>query len=313
MSNGIKAKEGVMMNEELKNSLDKIQQLEVKYNVSIKKYTSFQIGGPVDVFAVPYSIPALRELLSNIKKYNIPFFILGKGSNIIVGDKGYRGIIIYTGKLKKVILEGNQLIAEAGITLASLANKAMTAGLTGLEFASGIPGTLGGALFMNAGAYDGEMKDVVKNAVLLNYSGEQIDLNNEHLELSYRYSVLQEKPLVAVKVYFELKPGKKQEIKEKMKTLNRKRKEKQPLEWPSAGSIFKRPTGYYSGPLIEDAGLKGIRVGDAQVSTKHAGFIINLGKATAADVKNLISKVQEEVYQKSGVKLEVEPRFIGKF
>ncbi len=301
------------MNEKLKNILDKIQELEIKYNVSIKEYTSFKIGGPVDVFAIPYTIPALKELLTNIKKYNIQFFILGKGSNIIVGDKGYRGIIIYTGELKKVTLEGNQLIAEAGITLASLANKAMTSGLTGLEFASGIPGTLGGALFMNAGAYDGEMKDVVKNAVLLNYSGEQIDLNNEHLELSYRYSVLQEKPLIAVKVYLELKPGNKQEIKEKMKILNRKRKEKQPLEWPSAGSIFKRPTCYYSGPLIEDAGLKGIRVGDAQVSTKHAGFIINLGKATAADVKKLISKVQEEVYKKNGVKLEVEPRFIGEF
>ncbi len=301
------------MNEKLENALDKIQELEVQYNVSIKEYTSFQIGGPVDVFATPYSIPALKELLFNIKRYNIQFFILGKGSNIIVGDKGYRGIIIYTGELKMVTLEENQLIAEAGITLASLANKAMVAGLTGLEFASGIPGTLGGALFMNAGAYGGEMKDVIKSAVLLNYSGEQIKLNNENLELSYRHSVLQKKPMIAVKVYLELKHGNKQEIKEKMKTLNRKRKEKQPLEWPSAGSIFKRPTGYYSGPLIEDAGLKGVRVGDAQVSTKHAGFIINLGKATAADVKNLISKVQEEVYKRNGVKLEVEPRFIGEF
>ncbi len=301
------------MNDKLKSALNKIQELKVKHNISIKEYTSFRIGGPVDVFAVPYSIPALRELLSNIKKYNIDFFVLGKGSNIIVGDKGYRGIIIYTGELKKVTLEGNQLNAEAGITLASLANKAMTAGLTGLEFASGIPGTLGGALFMNAGAYGGEMKDVIRSATLLNYSGEQIDLSNENLELSYRHSVLQKKPLIAVRVYLELKPGSKQKIKEEMKTLNRKRKEKQPLEWPSAGSIFKRPTGYYSGPLIEDAGLKGIRIGDAQVSTKHAGFIINLGKATAADVKNLISKVQEEVYKKNGVKLEVEPRFIGEF
>ncbi|MFP4015527.1 MAG: UDP-N-acetylmuramate dehydrogenase [Halanaerobiales bacterium] len=301
------------MSEKKIKVLDKIEELEVKYNVSIKEYTSFKIGGPVDIFAVPHSITALQKLLKAISKNNLDFFILGKGSNIIVGDRGYRGIVIYTGELKKVNLEKDTLTAEAGITLASLANKALASGLTGLEFASGIPGTLGGALFMNAGAYGGEMKDVIENALLLDYSGNELELNNKQLKFSYRYSVLQEKKLIAVRVNMKLKAGSKSEIKEKMKMLNRKRKEKQPLEWPSAGSIFKRPTGYYSGPLIENAGLKGLRVGDAQISTKHAGFIINLGNATAADVKELIKKVQEVVYQENGVKLEVEPRFIGEF
>ncbi|MFP4662567.1 MAG: UDP-N-acetylmuramate dehydrogenase [Halanaerobiales bacterium] len=301
------------MNDSFSKELDKIDELEVKYNISIKAYTSFKIGGPVDIFAVPHSITALQKLLCTIYKNKMNFFILGKGSNIIVADKGYRGIVIYTGELKKVRIENNLLSAEAGITLATLANKALAAGLTGLEFASGIPGTLGGALFMNAGAYGGEMKDVVKDALLLDYSGDEINLDSQQLKLSYRYSILQEKKLIAVKVNLKLKAGSKKEIKEKMKTLNRKRKEKQPLEWPSAGSIFKRPTGYYSGPLIENAGLKGLRVGDAQISTKHAGFIINLGNATAADVKALIEKVQEVVHQKNGVKLEVEPRFIGEF
>ena len=303
----------LFMNEGFRKTLDKIRELEVKYNISIKEYTSFKIGGTVDIFAIPHSILALQKLLCKINKYNIPFFILGKGSNIIVGDKGYRGTVIFTGKLNNVIIEKNQIISETGITLSALANKAVSVGLSGLEFASGIPGTLGGAVFMNAGAYGGEMKDVVESAVLIDYSGEELFFNNDNLKFSYRHSILQEKPLVAVKVTLKLKHGEKEKIREMMKKLNKRRKEKQPLEWPSAGSIFKRPTGYYSGPLIENAGLKGLRIGDAQVSSKHAGFIVNLGNATAADVKKLISRIQEDVYRDSGVKLEVEPRFIGEF
>ncbi|MFW5971868.1 MAG: UDP-N-acetylmuramate dehydrogenase [Bacillota bacterium] len=299
--------------EKIKEKLNKINDLQVKYKISIKKYTSFKVGGPVDILAIPSSTNALRKLLNIIKEYDLPTFVLGKGSNIIVGDKGYRGIVIYTGELKKVSFQGNTLTAESGITLASLANKALAQGLTGLEFASGIPGTLGGALFMNAGAYGGEMKDVVTSAELIDYSSEEIKLEKKDLKLSYRYSVIQEKPMIITRVHLLLKPGEKRKIREKMQALNRKRKEKQPLEWPSAGSIFKRPTGYYSGPLIEGAGLKGLRVGDAQVSKKHAGFIINIGNATASDIKNLISKVQDEVFKKHGVNLEVEPRFIGEF
>lgn len=300
------------MNSQLKK-LEKIDNLEIKYNKKLKEYTSFKIGGPVDIFTIPHTTLALQKLLRVIKEINMPTFILGKGSNIIVGDKGYRGVIIYTGKLKKVSLTKNILSAETGITLASLANKALTANLTGLEFASGIPGSLGGALFMNAGAYGEEMKNIIQNATLLNRSGESIILNNNELKLSYRHSILQEKPLIAVKVDLKLEKANKKDIKEKMKELNKRRKEKQPLEWPSAGSIFKRPIGYYSGPLIEEVGLKGFRVGDAQISKKHAGFIINLGNASAADVRELIKIVQDKIYKTKGIKMEVEPRFIGEF
>lgn len=297
----------------LKDSLARIKELEVKYNHQMKDYTSFKIGGKADIFTIPQTISALKNLVKTLKDYQLSFFILGRGSNIIVGDKGYRGVIIYTGELKKVTVNDNILKAETGISLASLANKALEAGLTGLEFASGIPGSLGGALYMNAGAYDGEMQDIIKEASLLDYSARKLVLKKGELGLSYRNSILQERPLIAVEVSLELKPGKMREIREKMKDLNQRRKENQPLEWPSAGSIFKRPIGYYAGPLIEEAGLKGFRVGDAQISEKHAGFIINLGNATAADVCELIKTVQETVYKKNGVKLEVEPRFIGEF
>ncbi|MDI3548484.1 MAG: UDP-N-acetylmuramate dehydrogenase [Halanaerobiales bacterium] len=297
----------------LENKLNKIDNLEVRYNVPLKKYTSFRIGGPADIFLAPRTIPAFRKALSLLNNYQLPLFILGKGSNIIVGDKGFRGVVIYTGKLNRVEIKGKEIIAEAGITLSSLANKAMEAGLTGLEFASGIPGTLGGALYMNAGAYGGEMKDIITEAILLDYSGKEMKLKKKELGLSYRYSILQEKPLIAVKVKLKLKPGNREEIKAYMKEINQKRKEKQPLEWPSAGSAFKRPEGYYAGPLIEEAGMKGVRVGDAQVSEKHAGFIINLGNATARDVRQLMRMVQERVYEKSRVRLEPEPKFVGEF
>lgn len=301
------------MYDKLKQGLENIKDLDLKYNYPLKEFTSFKIGGAVDILAIPSTTAALKKILILIKQENIPVFILGKGSNIIVGDKGYRGIVIYTASLNKVMIKENIMIAEAGITLASLANKALDAGLSGLEFASGIPGTLGGALYMNAGAYDGEMKDLITEAVLYNYQGEELKLQKDELDLSYRHSILQDKKLIAVQVELLLKKGIKDDIKEKMTDLNQRRKDKQPLEWPSAGSIFKRPTGYYSGPLIEGAGLKGLRVGDAEVSEKHAGFIINRGNATAADIRELISKVQKEVYRRNGVKLEVEPRFIGEF
>lgn len=302
-----------MMFKDLKKALADIKNLEVHYNHDLKDYTSFKIGGKADIFAIPKSRAALVALLQLVQDYKTPFFLLGKGSNVIIGDRGYRGLVIYTGELKDVIIKGNIIEAEAGISLAALANKALAAGLSGLEFASGIPGSLGGALFMNAGAYGSEMKDVVKEATLLDYTGKEYNYSKEDLKLSYRHSILQEKPLIALSVTMELQPGNKEAIKAKMLDLNRRRKEKQPLEWPSAGSIFKRPPGYYAGPLIEEAGLKGLRVGDAQISEKHAGFIINLGNATAADVLELVRLVQDKVYQEKGIKLELEPRFIGEF
>jgi UDP-N-acetylmuramate dehydrogenase len=298
---------------DFKNELKKINNLEISLNEPLKKHTSFKIGGPADFFLTPHEINALKGSLKLIKAYNLPLFILGRGSNIIAGDLGYRGVIIYTGKLNKISIKGEKIITECGVSLSSLANKAMENNLSGLEFASGIPGTIGGAVFMNAGAYGGEIKDILKEAYLLDYSAEEKKLKNNDLKLSYRYSILQEKELIVTEITLELKRGKKEKISVLMKDLNLKRKEKQPLEWPSAGSIFKRPDNYYSGPLIEKAGMKGIRIGDAQVSEKHAGFIINLGNATAKDLTELIKKVQKEVYKTSGILLKVEPEFIGEF
>lgn len=307
-------KEGpIPMDNNIMKKLEKINNLKIDYNVPLKDYTSFKVGGPADIFLAPETPVALQKSLKSLSSEEISVFILGKGSNIIVGDRGIRGIVIYTGKLNQVEISENKIIAEAGITLSSLANKALEAGLTGLEFASGIPGTLGGALYMNAGAYGGEMKDVVTEADLFDYTGKEINLKKEELSLSYRHSIIQEKKLVITRVHLELKPGNRKKIKSRMQELNEKRREKQPLEWPSAGSSFKRPRGYYAGPLIEKAGMKGTRIGDAQVSEKHAGFIINLGNATASDILKLIKKVQQEVYKNSGVKLEPEPKFIGQF
>ncbi len=301
------------MFEKLKTLLENIEELEIRYNEPLKEYTSFRIGGPADLFLLPHTCRALKEAATSIRRQNLPFLILGKGSNVIISDQGIRGIVIYTGKLNKAQIKGNRATAETGITLSALANKAMKAGLKGLEFASGIPGSLGGALYMNAGAYGGEIKDIVEKVEVFDYAGQETTLTNKDLGFSYRYSILQERELIALRATLLLKPGNPTEIKNKMAELNRKRREKQPLEYPSAGSMFKRPENYYSGPLIEQAGMKGATIGDAQVSHKHAGFIINLGNATANDVIRLITKVQEKVYKTSGVKLEVEPKFIGEF
>jgi UDP-N-acetylmuramate dehydrogenase len=216
-------------------------------------------------------------------------------------------------ELDDIHISNNLITAETGITLSRLANKARRAGLSGLEFASGIPGSLGGALYMNAGAYGGEMKHIVKSAVAVSKKGNILDLSSEKLNLSYRNSLLQKKNLIAVKAVMELSSGDKEKITAKMKKLNRKRREKQPLDWPSAGSIFKRPKDDYAGRLVEEAGMKGVTIGGAQVSEKHAGFIINKGDASALDIKQLINKVQIKVENISGIKLEVEPKFIGNF
>ncbi|MGM0437011.1 MAG: UDP-N-acetylmuramate dehydrogenase [Bacillota bacterium] len=291
--------------------LEKINGLNLKENVKMKNYTSFKVGGEADLFLTPKNKKALAKALEYINHTNIPFFVLGSGSNIIVSDKGFRGIVIHLEDLNNVKINNNKIIAQTGINLSNLANKAKEAELTGLEFASGIPGSLGGALFMNAGAYGGEMKDVVENVLVVNYKGEFKKINAEKLNLSYRNSILQKENLIAIEATIKLKKGKKEKIAAKMKELNKKRKQKQPLDWPSAGSIFKRPENDYAGRLIEEAGMKGYNIGDAQVSEKHAGFIINKGQATAEEIKELIEKVRKKVYDKSGVYLEVEPKFIG--
>ena len=301
------------MFKELSTELEKLKDVVVQYHTPLKDYTSFRIGGPADIFLIPLQNRILPEIIAILNNYQQDFFILGKGSNIIVGDQGIRGVVIYNARLNNIVIKDHQVTAECGVTLADLAKQAMEAGLSGLEFASGIPGSLGGAIFMNAGAYDSEMKDIIVEVDVINNTGDILTLNKQQLDLSYRHSILQEKTLIASRVKLKLAPGDRDQIKAQMKKLNQQRQEKQPLEWPSAGSVFKRPDGYYTGPLIEKAGLKGARVGDAQVSQKHAGFIINRGNATAKDVIELIKKVQREVYQNSGIKLETEPRYVGEF
>ena len=297
----------------LLKKLKTIKNLDIETDVPLKKLTSMKVGGPVDIYLIPHNLETLKKVLNLINEIDIPLQVMGKGSNIIVSDSGFKGVILHLVKLDRVQITDNIITAESGITLSTLANKALENSLTGLEFASGIPGSLGGALCMNAGAYGDEMKDVVLESLIIDYSGNEYHLSKKDLKLSYRHSILQDEPLISVKVKLKLKPGNKTDIKKLMKKLNQKRKEKQPLKWPSAGSAFKRPPGNYAGALIEKAGMKGTKVGGAQVSKKHAGFIINRGQATAQDVKNLILKVQNEVYQNSGITLEPEPKFIGDF
>ncbi|MFW6380912.1 MAG: UDP-N-acetylmuramate dehydrogenase [Bacillota bacterium] len=300
---------------ELIEKLNTISNLAIFTEVPLKHYTSFQVGGPADILIVPSTIRALQKSLEIINHYSrdIPLFIMGKGSNIIPADRGFRGLIIHTIKLTGVQIRGKQITANSGITLKQLATRALEEGLAGLEFAAGIPGTLGGALYMNAGAYGSEIKDLITEAELLDYQGHSHRLSVSELKLSYRHSLLQEKPLIATSITLKLKPGDPETIRARSRELNQKRRARQPLQWPSAGSAFKRPDGYYAGALIEKAGLKGTRVGNAQVSSKHAGFIINRGGATATDIRNLIRKIQDRVYKTTGIRLEPEPRFIGDF
>jgi UDP-N-acetylmuramate dehydrogenase len=300
------------MNEYI-NKFNQINDLIVKENVPLKKYTTFEVGGPADLFLVPKNGKALKRLTKIIKKNNSNYFVLGKGSNIIVGDKGYRGIIIYTGQLNDIQVLDNKIVAQSGATLKELSDIALENSLTGIEFACGIPGSLGGAVFMNAGAYGGEMNNIIKTATAVNNKGKEVTFKNEELNLSYRNSIFQDNDYIILKAVIQLKKGNQQEIKKQVDTLNKKREQKQPLEYPSAGSSFKRPEGYYTGPLIEKANMKGYQIGGAQVSKKHAGFIINKDNATAEDIVNLIKKIQEEVYKISGVELEPEPKFLGEF
>jgi UDP-N-acetylmuramate dehydrogenase len=299
----------------LTNKLEKINYLRLEKNKNLAEFASFKVGGPADLFLRPEKISALKELMPLIVESEIPYFILGKGSNLIISDKGYRGIIIYTGSLNHYQLNGNQITAEAGLELKEIADLACENSLSGFEFAAGIPGSLGGALYMNAGAYGGELKDVIVKAQFVNQNGNLIELDKAELKLEYRTSILQkENPdWIAVNVTIELHKSEADKIKAKMDKLHNKRWSKQPMEFPSAGSIFKRPEGHYTGPLIEEAKMKGYQIGGAQVSTKHAGFIVNKDNASAQDIINLIEKVKKEVYKISGVQLEVEPRFLGEF
>lgn len=286
--------------------------IQLKEGELLSNHTTFRIGGAAKYFAVPKNEEEIMEAVDFAIVKDLPYYILGKGSNVLFPDEGYSGVVIEIGAgMEKVERIGDTGIrAQAGVSLSSLAAFAAREGLAGLEFAGGIPGTLGGAVTMNAGAYGGEIKDVIVSAKVMDEDGGVKVLSRDELELGYRTSIVQKKQLIVLEAEFSLQPGETEAIQNTMKELNAKRREKQPLEYPSAGSTFKRPEGYFAGKLIEDAGLRGYRVGDAQVSEKHCGFVVNRGKATCAEVLQLIEEVQKKVKEQFGVQLEPEVRII---
>ena len=277
-------------------------------------HTTFRVGGPAHFFVTPKSEAELKAVLRLCKETNTAWFVLGRGSNLLVSDEGFDGVVISMQKhWNQYHTERNRITAQAGVMLAAIAQEALRNRLTGLEFASGIPGTVGGALRMNAGAYGGEMKQVVVSATVLDTNGTIYEVSNEELELGYRTSSIEKNGYIVLSCVMELQDGDPDTIRSTMNEMNAKRREKQPLEYGSAGSTFKRPEGYFAGKLIQDAGLKGFRIGDAQVSEKHAGFVINRGNATASDIMKLCTEVSKRVKQQFGVDLEMEVRRLGTF
>nr|WP_294678786.1 UDP-N-acetylmuramate dehydrogenase [uncultured Blautia sp.] len=280
----------------------------------MSSHTTFRIGGPADYFLIPETVEQVGRIIEICREESLPYFILGNGSNLLVGDGGYRGVIIQLYRnMSDVRTEGNVIRAQAGALLSAVAAAARNASLTGFEFAGGIPGTVGGAVVMNAGAYGGEMKDVLTEAAVLTDKGEIRTLSVEELQLGYRTSIVKTAGYIVLEAKFRLEEGDQAKIRETMKELTVKRTSKQPLEFPSAGSTFKRPEGYFAGKLVMDSGLAGYQVGGAQVSAKHCGFVINAGGATARDVRMLMKDVQDKVFEKYGVKLEPEVKFLGEF
>ncbi len=280
----------------------------------MKMHTTFRVGGPADCLITLESQEQLRNIQRYLYLIDVPFVVLGNGSNVLVSDEGYPGVVLQIGdKMNQIRVEGTRLIAQAGALMSQVARTAAEHGLTGLEFASGIPGTIGGGVVMNAGAYGGEMSQVVSMVTVVSQEGEVMELDNATMEFGYRYSTIRNQPFVVTEVAFQLQESDPAQIQARIDELTAKRREKQPLEYPSAGSTFKRPEGYFAGALIMNAGLRGFRVGGAQVSEKHCGFVINTGDATAADVMGVISAVRSCVKEKFNVTLEPEVVFLGKF
>lgn len=278
------------------------------------RHTTFRIGGPADYFVELGSVDEVKAAVRICQEEQLPWFVLGRGSNLLVSDAGYRGVILSIYRsFQRVEIQGDFLTVQAGALLTALSGKALEASLSGLEFASGIPGTVGGAVVMNAGAYGGEMKDIVRQVTVLDQEGTVRTLSGEEMQFGYRTSLAKKKGYIVLEAVLQLHPGCQETIRETMQSLKAKRIEKQPLEYPSAGSTFKRPEGHFAGKLIMDAGLRGARVGDAQVSEKHCGFVVNTGHATADDVRELMRQVQEKVQEQFGVHLEPEVRFLGEF
>ncbi|MCD8153784.1 MAG: UDP-N-acetylmuramate dehydrogenase [Clostridiales bacterium] len=303
------------MRQNIKEELCKILKAErVLCDEPMSSHTTFHIGGPADFFLLPETCEEVRELLCFCEREKLPYYILGNGSNLLVGDGGYRGIVIQLYRnFSRISVEENRIHMQAGALLSAAAAAARNASLTGFEFAGGIPGTVGGAVVMNAGAYGGEMKDVLVEATVLTREGELRRIPAGELELGYRTSVIQREGHLVLEAVIALDKGDPEAIKEKMRSLAEKRIQKQPLEYPSAGSTFKRPEGYFAGKLIMDSGLAGYQVGGARVSEKHCGFVINTGNAAARDVRALMRDVQDRVYEKFGVMLEPEVKFLGEF
>ncbi len=300
------------MKADLLEQIKKICQ-NTEENVPMAKYTTFRIGGAAEVLCEPESREETESLVSLLKDENEPYTVIGNGSNLLVSDAGIDGVVIRIAKrMKKAEVLGETISAEAGILLSELSSIAAKAGLTGLEFASGIPGTLGGAIYMNAGAYGGEIGTLIETVTYLSEDGEIKTAGREELFFGYRKSSFSENGGILLGCTLTLSKGNEQEIRAKMQELSRKRAEKQPLSYPSAGSAFKRPEGHFAGALIEESGLKGFRIGGAGISEKHAGFLVNYGGATAKDVRAVIRHVQKTVQEKSGVFLEPEIRMIGR-
>lgn len=288
---------------------------DIIYQEPMSKHTTFRIGGAADVFIRISEVKQLQVLIPELVKREIPYYVIGKGSNLLVGDGGFRGVVIQLDEtFDEIKVNKDVLTAGAGAGMAKIANVAKQHSLAGFEFAAGIPGSIGGGVIMNAGAYGGELKDVVTGVRVLCRDGNIKEYSNEEMCFGYRISALKNKPeYIVLEVEIRLKKGNDEEISAKMQELAGRRKEKQPLEFPSAGSTFKRPEGYFAGKLIGDAGLSGFRIGGAEVSAKHNGFVINTGNATASDVKAVIETVQDKVYQEFQVMLEPEVIFLGDF
>nr|WP_294469409.1 UDP-N-acetylmuramate dehydrogenase [uncultured Sellimonas sp.] len=286
----------------------------VKEQEPMAGHTTFRIGGAADYYVSPADSEEVGKLIRLCSEEQVPYYIVGNGSNLLVSDQGYRGVIIAIGReMSRIEVEGCTIRAQAGALMSQIAAAALEHGLAGFEFASGIPGTIGGAAVMNAGAYGGEMKDVIEEVTAMDAKGSTIVLSKDELEFGYRTSLVMKKKYIVLEVCIGLEQGAKEEIREKMEDFKQRRISKQPLEYPSAGSTFKRPEGYFAGKLIQDTGLRGFTVGGAQVSEKHSGFVINKGGASAEDVNRLMQEVSDRVYEKFGVRLEPEVRRLGEF
>ena len=280
----------------------------------MKTHTTFRVGGPADYFVMPETAEEVQRVTELCRMEEVPCYVIGNGSNLLVSDDGYRGVILQIYRsMSGISVQGNIIRAQAGALLSAIAAKACENSLTGFEFAAGIPGTIGGASVMNAGAYGGEMKDVLKSVTVLDSAGQIRRIDRENLEMGYRTSIISREGYITLEAEIELSAGNPEEIKARMDDLRTRRVTKQPLEYPSAGSTFKRPEGYFAGKLIQDAGLAGFQVGGAKVSEKHCGFVINTGNATAADIHSLMRQVSAKVAEKFGVALEPEVKRLGVF